>query len=163
MKPLTCIWIVLLLIMVTVGAGCTQPTTPPTTPTPTPTIPPTTFTPEPTTPPVPTTTPISLTPGPTVTVPPGFDVVMTFSVNSIDRTITVVYNGGKAGILLQRIDIVLTTPTREIITREIVRQTGSIPAGSEVTIQTTGGISRLEITATINGVSYKIRDELIRV
>ncbi|MDD1672583.1 MAG: hypothetical protein LUO82_06250 [Methanomicrobiales archaeon] len=159
MKPLTSFWFALMLIAVIIGAGCTQQEIPP----PTPTIPPTTLTPEPTTPQVPTTTPVSLIPGPTVTVPPGFDVIITSSVDPIARKITVVYNGGKAGILLQRIDIVVTTPAREIITREIARQDGSIPAGSDVTIPTTSGTHRLEITATINGVDYKIHDELIQV
>lgn len=163
MKLLPSLLFLILLLGVTISTGCSQPATPPPTPLPTTIIPQTTPTPPQTTMISPTTTSVSLTPGPTVTVPPQYETVISYKVNTVARTITVQYNGGRAGVLLQRIDITLTTPAKEILTREMVRQTGSIPAGSEVTIKTIKGTHRLEVVVIINGVDYKVLDELVGI
>lgn len=150
---------ILMVLAAAVGAGCAG-TGPVPTPTPTPTemsTPPTTVE----TPPM--TTPGSLEPGPTVTVPPtfaiGIDVLR--DSNTYTRKITVIFQGGKGQFITQRIDVKVTHEDGTTETKSITRpESGSIQAGSSV-IFTGTTLDRVEVTATLNGVAYKIYDQLL--
>jgi hypothetical protein len=138
--------------------GCTN-TTPPATPTPT-TAPTTTTPPLITT--VPTTASPSLTPGPTVTVPVGFETSIGIYQDDPTRTINVRYNGGKAQILLQRIDVRVITATGRVVTRSVTNEGGQIPVGYTFSIKGDSGVNRVEVTVTINAVSYKVTDTTVQ-
>ena len=152
-----------------VSAGCVTPT-PSVTPTPTQTtlppttLPPTTVIPT-TTAPITTMTP-SLTPGPTVTVPIGFETNIGITVDDVTRTILVRYNGGMSQILLQRIDTRVTTESGRVVTRSITNEEDGIPrqipVGYTFEIRGDRGINRIEVTVTINGVSYKVSDTTVQ-
>jgi hypothetical protein len=150
---------ILMVLAVGLGAGCVG-TGPVPTPTPTPTemsTPPTTV--ETT----PVTTPGSLEPGPTVTVPPTWEIA--FDVlrdsNTYTRKITFIFQGGKGQSATQQIDIKVTHEDGTTETKSITRpESGSIQAGSSV-IFTGTNLDRVEVTATLNGVSYKIYDQLL--
>ena len=160
MKPLIPVMICYLFIGFLLCSGCTTPTAP-ITPTPTQTIPPSTTTVTPT--PPPTTSPISsLTPGPTVTVPAGFDTSMGVTWNDVTRTIFIRYNGGMSQILLQRIDVRVTTATRGVLIYSKTNEEGQIPTGYTFEIPGGSGINRVEVTVTINGISYKIVDTIVQ-
>jgi hypothetical protein len=150
----------LMVLAAALGAGCAG-TGPGPTPTPTPT-------PEMTTPPAtvetpPATIPGSLEPGPTVTVPPNFEIAIDVlrDSNTYTRKITVIFQGGKGQLLTQRIDVKVTHEDGTIESKSITRpESGSIQAGSSV-IFTGTYLDRVEMTATINGVPYKIYDKLL--
>ncbi|MDD1664827.1 MAG: hypothetical protein LUQ32_05690 [Methanomicrobiales archaeon] len=151
---------VLMVLAAAFGAGCAG-TGPGPTPTPTPT-------PEMTTPPAtvetpPATIPGSLEPGPTVTVPPNFEIAIDVlrDSNTYTRKIAVIFQGGKGQLLTQRIDVKVTHEDGTTESKSITRpESGSIQAGSTV-IFTGTYLDRVEMTATINGVPYKIYDELL--
>jgi hypothetical protein len=155
---------ILLLLMVlaaALGAGCAG-TGPAPTPTPAPT--PVVSTPVTTagTPAV-TPTPGSLEPGPTVTVPPYWEIAVNVlrDSNTYTRKITVIFQGGLGQGATQRIDVKVTHDDGTTETKSIIRpESGSIPAGSSVTFTGTTN-DRIEVTATLNGVSYKIYDKVL--
>jgi hypothetical protein len=150
----------LMVLAAALGAGCAG-TGPGPTPTPTPTVemstPPTTVeTP-------PTVIPGSLEPGPTVTVPPNWEIA--FDVlrdsNTYTRKITFIFQGGLGQSATQRIDVKVTHEDGTTETKSITRpESGSIQAGSSV-IFTGGNLDRVEVTAMLNGISYKISDQLL--
>jgi hypothetical protein len=150
---------ILMVLAAALGAGCAG-TGPVPTPTPTPTemsTPPTTVE----TPPV--TTPGSLEPGPTVTVPPVWEIAIDVlrESNTYTRKITVIFQGGAGQSATQRIDVKMTHDDGTTETKSITRpESGSILAGSSV-IFTGTSLDRVEVTATLNGVPYKIYDELL--
>jgi hypothetical protein len=150
----------LMVLVAALGAGCAG-TGPGPTPIPTPT-------PEMSTPPTtletpPTTIPGSLEPGPTVTVPPNWEIA--FDVlrdsNTYTRKITFIFQGGKGQSATQQIDVKVTHEDGTTETKSITRpESGSIQAGSSV-IFTGTNLDRVEVTATLNGISYKIYDQLL--
>lgn len=151
----------LMVLVAALGAGCAG-TGPGATPTPTPT--PEMSTPATTVvaPPV-TTIPGSLEPGPTVTVPPNFDIAINVlrDANTYTRKITVIFQGGKGQFITQRIDVKVTHDDGTTEAKSIVPpESGSIQKGSSV-IFTGTSLDRVEVTATLNGVSYKIYDQLL--
>jgi hypothetical protein len=160
MKSLSVILLVVLLAGGMICAGCTQPVTPAPTPTPT-TLPPTSPPIPPTTTILPIPTTSSLTPGPTVTVPPGFDTNIGVTTNPVRRTIFIVYNGGSGQYLLQRIDATVITPSGKVILRTADNSQGTIPTGTTFEVQGERGVNRVQVTVTINGVSYKIVDTTV--
>ena len=114
------------------------------------------------TPPV-TAIPGSLEPGPTVTVPPNFAIGITVQrdANTYTRKITVTFGGGLGQSATQEIDVKVTHDDGTTETKSIVRpESGSIPMQSTVTFTGTT-FDRVEVTATINGVSYKIYDKAL--
>ncbi|MDD1673701.1 MAG: hypothetical protein LUP99_04755 [Methanomicrobiales archaeon] len=160
MKPLIPIMLFCLIIGVLLGSGCSTPT-PPITPTPTQTTSQSTTAPTSTIPP-PTTSPVpSLTPGPTVTVPAGFDTNVGITWNDVTRTIFIQYNGGMSQILLQRIDVRITTATKRVLIYSKTNEEGQISTGDIFKIQGDRGVNRVEVTVTINGISYKIVDTIV--
>jgi hypothetical protein len=111
----------------------------------------------------PVTTPGSLEPGPTVTVPPVFDIAVQVlrESNTFTRKISVIFQGGKGQFITQEIDVKVTHEDGTTETKSITRpESGSIQAGSTLTFTGTN-LDRVEITATLNGVSYKIYDQLL--
>ncbi|MDD1668927.1 MAG: hypothetical protein LUO97_03910, partial [Methanomicrobiales archaeon] len=110
-----------------------------------------------------TVPPGSLEPGPTVTVPPVWDVAIDVlrDSNTYTRKITVIFQGGKGQSATQRLDIKVTHEDGTTETKSIVRpESGSIQAGTSVVFTGTT-LDRVEVTATLNGVPYKIYDELL--
>jgi hypothetical protein len=148
-----------MILAAALGAGCAG-TGPGSTPTPTPT--------EASTPPTTVETPTaaipgSLEPGPTVTVPPAFEIAIDVlrDSNTYTRKITVIFQGGKGQFITQRLDVKVTHEDGTTETKSIVRpESGSIQAGSSV-IFTGTYLDRVEITATLNGIPYKIYDQLL--
>jgi hypothetical protein len=154
------IFSLLIVLAAALGAGCAK-TGPGTTPTPTPTM-------EMSTPPTavetpPTTIPGSLEPGPTVTVPPRWEIA--FDVlrdsNTYTRKITFIFQGGLGQSATQQVDVKVTHEDGTTETKSITRpESGSIQAGSTL-IFTGTNRDRVEVTATLNGIAYKIYDELL--
>jgi hypothetical protein len=152
------IFSLLVVLAAALGAGCAT-TGPGTTPTPTM---------EMSTPPTavetpPTTIPGSLEPGPTVTAPPNWEIA--FDVlrdsNTYTRKITFIFQGGKGQSATQQIDIKVTHEDGTTETKSITRpESGSIQAGSTV-IFTGTNLDRVEVTATLNGIAYKVYDQLL--
>ena len=161
MNGRTALFTLALVIAAALAAGCAT-TGPGVTPTPTTQAPPVT-TPPITTGVPQTTLPGSLQPGPTVTIPPAFDITVQVlrDSNTYTRKISVIFQGGKGQFITQRIDVKVTHDDGTTETKSITRpDTGSIEAGSTVTFTGTSE-DRVEITATLNGISYKIYDQLL--
>jgi hypothetical protein len=139
------------------AAGCTQPGTPPVTPTPTveTAVPPT---------PTPSPTTVSLTPGPTQTLPEiwNIEVQVTHNGLSYDPQITVSCQGGKGLNFIQQIDVRVTRPDgaveNGIIAKPLYKGKSVTLTGSGVT----GKLDRVEIWATTpQGDKVKIYDEYV--
>jgi len=158
MKNFAVSGILLMLAMLLLTAGCTQPApVPPATSTPTPV--PTTeqvFTP------IPTTTPAGMgTPGPTQTLPPQY--ALTFQVTPNGRTTNpltfVALNGGNGMNFVSEIDIILTEPDGTQHT-EIWNQPLSM--GQNVGIPCSTRENRVEIWTTAPTVGkIKVYDEIV--
>jgi len=157
------IFLLLMVLASAFGAGCAG-TGPSQTPTPTATQAPVVTTPAATTAATPVTTaPSSLQPGPTVTLPPNFEIAVNVlrDSNTYTRKITIVFQGGKGQFITQEIDVKVTHDDGTTETKSIVRpESGSIAAGSSVTFTGTS-LDRVEVTATLNGVSYRIYDQVL--
>ncbi|MDD1666241.1 MAG: hypothetical protein LUQ23_01735 [Methanomicrobiales archaeon] len=148
----------LLVLAAALGAGCTSPG-----PAPTPTPTPATTAPVTELPTAVPTTLGSLVPGPTVTVPPYWEVAIQVlrDPNTYTRKITVTFQGGKGQSATQRVDVVVTHDDGTMETKAILRpENGSIVAGSSVTFTGTS-LDRVEVTVTLNGIAYKIYDEVL--
>ncbi|MDD1660866.1 MAG: hypothetical protein LUQ49_00195 [Methanomicrobiales archaeon] len=150
---------VLIILVAALGAGCTTTPGPAPTPTPTTTV---------TQPPATTVTQPPVTPGncletgPTDTVDPRFEVIMDIIRDpvSLNKKITVIFQGGKGQLHTQSIDATITREDCSTETKSIVRpESGSIQAGSSVSFNGSNR-DRIEVTATINGVPYKIIDQV---
>jgi hypothetical protein len=101
-------------------------------------------------------------PGPTVTVPPALIVGVDVNRNpvTLNKQITVTFQGGKGQLLTQRVDVMVTHADCSSETKSITRpESGSIIAGSSVTINGSDS-DRVQVTVTINGVAYKIIDKI---
>lgn len=140
-------------------AGCVTPseqvtpvpTTPvTTTPTTVPTAAPTTSTTTPTT-----------TPEPTVTLPGELETQVSITQDDVFKTIMVTYNGGKRQILLQEVRARVTTSSGGTSMKSLTRDGGQIPMGASLEFKGERGENIVEIWVTINGVTYKIKEERV--
>jgi hypothetical protein len=154
-------FITLVMVLAAIGAGCTGTSPAPGTPAPTTgaTV---------TQPAIPGTTPSASTetcmePGPTVTVKPefvvGVDVIR--DPVTLNKKITVIFQGGKGQFLTQRVDATITRDDCTTETKSITRPEsgGSIVAGSSVSFNGSDR-DRVQVTVTISGVAYKIIDQV---
>jgi hypothetical protein len=144
----------LLLILILLIAGCTQPApTPPATPTPVPT---TVITP------VPTMSPGGMgTPGPTQTLPPQYSLTFQVTPNSrtTDPITYVALNGGAGMNFVTEIEIILTRPDGTQQT-EIWRQ--PLTMGQNVGFPCSTISNRVEIWTTAPQVGkIKVYDEIV--
>jgi ABC-type Fe3+-hydroxamate transport system substrate-binding protein len=158
MRPYMPVLFIVIILGLLLCAGCSSPQTPVT---PTPTITPATTTIPPTTTVPLTTSPPSITPGPTVTVPAGFDTSISIYQDDPTRIINIRYNGGSGQILLQRIDVRVITSKGVVISKFVTNDEGQIPLGYTFSIPGNAGVNRVEVTVTINAVSYKVVDTTI--
>jgi hypothetical protein len=150
---------ILLVLAAALGAGCTGTPGPAPTPTPTTGV---TMTTQPGTVPPTTLSESCIVPSPTVTVPPvlmvGVDVIR--NPVTLNKQITVIFQGGKGQLLTQRVDVTVTHEDCTSETKSITRpESGSIIAGSSVTFNGSDQ-DRVEVTVTINGVPYRIIDKV---
>ncbi len=149
----------LMVLAAALGAGCAG-TGPGPTPTPTPGV---TVTQPITTPEIPPVTPANcIEPGPTVTVDPqlmvGVDVIR--DPVTLNKQITVIFQGGKGQLLTSRVDATITREDCSSETKSITRpESGSIIAGSSVSFNGSNR-DRIQVTVTINGIPYKIIDQI---
>jgi len=147
-----------LCIAFVLATGCTQPGTPPVTPTPTPV--------DTTAPPTPTPTTVSLTPGPTQTLPEiwNIEVQVTHNGLSYNPQITVSCQGGKGLNFIQQIDVRVTRPDGAVENGIIAKP---LYKGKSVTLTAsgvTGKLDRVEIWATTpqaQGEKVKIYDDYV--
>jgi hypothetical protein len=149
---------ILMVLAAALMAGCTGTQGP--TPTPTPgvtvTQPITTIQTQP-------VTPVNcIEPAPTVTVDPrfmvGVDVIR--DPVTMNKKITVIFQGGKGQLLTQRVDATITRDDCSTETKSITRpESGSIIAGSSVSFNGSDS-DRIQVTVTINGIAYKIIDQI---
>ena len=150
---------ILMVLVAALGAGCTG-TGPGPTPTPTPGV---TVTQPITTPETPPVTPANcFVPGPTVTVDPRFIVQVDVIRDpvTLNKRITVIFQGGKGQFLTQRVDATVTRADCSSETKSITRpESGSIIAGSSVSFNGSDS-DRIQVTVTINGIAYKIIDKI---
>jgi len=150
---------ILMVLAAALGAGCTG-TGPGPTPTPTPEV---TVTQPITTLATPPITPANcIEPGPTVTVDPRFIVQVDVIRDpvTLNKKITVIFQGGKGQFLTQRVDATITREDCSSETKSITRpESGSIIAGSSVSFNGSDR-DRVEVTVTINGIPYKIIDQI---
>jgi hypothetical protein len=156
MKILALAGTFLLLTLILLVAGCTQPTpTPPATPTPTP-VPTTVITP------VPPTSPGGMgTPGPTQTLPPEYG--LTFQVTPNSRTTNpltyVGLNGGAGMNFVTEIEIILTEPDG---TKHTEVWIPPFSMGQNVGIPCSVTQNRVEIWTTAPTVGkIKVYDEIV--
>jgi len=101
-------------------------------------------------------------PGPTVTPDPkfmvGVDVIR--DPVTLNKRITVIFQGGKGQFLTQRVDATVTRADCSSETKSITRpESGSIIAGSSVSFNGSDS-DRVQVTVTINGIAYKIIDKV---
>jgi hypothetical protein len=79
---------------------------------------------------------------------------------TLNKKITVIFQGGKGQYLTQRVDVTITRDDCTTETKSITRpESGSIVAGSSVSFNGSDR-DRVQVTVVINGVSYKIIDQI---
>jgi hypothetical protein len=79
---------------------------------------------------------------------------------TLNKRITVIFQGGKGQYLTQRVDVTITRDDCTMETKSITRpESGSIIAGSSVSFNGSDR-DRVQVTVVINGVSYKIIDQI---
>jgi hypothetical protein len=159
MNGRTALFTIVLVLAAALAAGCAG-TGPGPTPTPTPgvtvTQPITTYETQPVTP------ANCIEPSPTVTMDPrfmvGVDVIR--DPVTLNKKITVIFQGGKGQFLTQRVDATITREDCSTETKSIARpESGSIIAGSSVSFNGSNS-DRVQVTVTINGIAYKIIDQI---
>ena len=113
-----------------------------------------------------TTVPITsgecLQTGPTDIVDPRYTVSVDVIRDpvSLNKKVTVTFQGGKGQYLTSRVDATITRDDCSTETKSITRpESGSIIAGSSVSFNGSDR-DRIEVTVTINGVLYKIIDQV---
>jgi hypothetical protein len=152
---------VLMVLAAALGAGCTG-TSPGGTPAPT-TVATVTQPAATTVTTLPVTQENCLVPGPTDTVDPRFTVSVDVIRDpvSLNKKITVIFQGGKGQYLTSEVDATVTrsdcTSETKSITRPGIGQ--SIVAGSEMEF-TGSDRDRVQVTVIINGQPYKIIDQI---
>ena len=159
MNGRTTLLTIVMVLAAALGAGCTG-TPPGLAPTPTPEVTVTQTIATPGTPPV--TTANCIQPSPTVTVAPRFTVSVDVIRNpvTLNKQITVIFQGGEGQSLTSRVDATITREDCSSETKSITRpESGSIQAGSSVSFNGSNR-DRIQVTVTINGVSYKIIDQI---
>lgn len=150
---------IVMVLAAAIGAGCAGKGPEPT-PTPTPGV---TVTQPITTPEIPPVTPVNcIEPSPTVTMDPrymvGVDVIR--DPVTLNKQITVIFQGGKGQLLTSRVDATITREDCSSETKSITRpESGSIIAGSSVSFNGSNR-DRIQVTVTINGIPYKIIDQI---
>ena len=156
-RPIFCIFLVLLILSIT--AGCTQPKQEVT---PTQTAVETIATETPTQ--LPTT--LSLTPGPTQTLPENWnlDVQVQGNGEAIDPQIITSIRGGKGLNFITMVDVRVTRPDGKVETGSIPRQ-GTYRVDDNITLPVTsqmGNVNRVEVWATTpQGDKVKIFDDYV--
>jgi hypothetical protein len=101
-------------------------------------------------------------PGPVVTVPANYDIEIQVNrnPNEIHPDITVTFRGGKGQIFLKKILATVVRSDGQVITKEIDQpESGQISVGDYVTFVGTTGIDRVIVVVTILGKDYKIYDQ----
>ena len=159
MNGRTTLLTIVMVLAAAIGAGCTG-TGPGPAPTPTPEVTVTKTIATPGTPPV--TTANCIQPSPTVTVAPRFTVSVDVIRNpvTLNKQITVIFQGGEGQSLTSRVDATITREDCSSETKSITRpESGSIRAGSSVSFNGSDR-DRIQVTVTINGVPYKIIDQI---
>ncbi len=126
-------------------------------------------TPTPTTQTIPTTPPtpgVTIPPGPVVTVPPQYEVVLQVMKNPVTAfpDIVVTFRGGAGQIFLQRIAVTVSRSDGQVI-QEVVPESGpgQYAIGDSVSIPGTEGPDRVVVVVTVNGVDYKVYDQVLDV
>jgi hypothetical protein len=151
---------ILMVLAAALGAGCTG-TSPGPAPTPTPgmTV---------TQPPATTMTTVPVTPtnclvtGPTEQPDPRYEIQVDVNRNpvSLNKQVTVTFQGGKGQLLTSRVDATITREDCSTETKSITRpESGSIQKGASVTFNGSNR-DRIQVTATVNGVPYTIIDQV---
>jgi hypothetical protein len=81
---------------------------------------------------------------------------------SVTPEITVTFQGGKGQLLTDYVDVRVTRSGGQVKTARIDRPGPgmTIPAGSSIIFEGTRGTDRVEVSVTINGVTYKIIDKV---
>jgi hypothetical protein len=150
---------IVMVLAAAIGAGCTG-TGPGPTPTPTPGV---TVTQPITTLETPPVTPANcIEPGPTVTVDPRYMVAVGVNRDpvTLNKQITVTFEGGKGQLLTSRVDATITREDCSSETKSITRpESGSFVAGSSVSFNGSN-LDRIQVTVTINGIPYRIIDQI---
>jgi len=150
---------IVMVFAAALGAGCAG-TGPGTTPTTTPGM--TVTTPSSTAGAPPVTMVNCIEPGPTVTVDPRFMVSVDVIRDpvTLNKKVTVIFQGGKGQLLTQRVDATITRDDCSTETKSITRpESGSIIAGSSVSFNGSDS-DRIQVRVTINGIAYKIIDQI---
>lgn len=148
--------LILILLALAIGSGCTAPTAPPGGGGPSggTQAPPATQSQS--------GTQGVIYPGPVVTVPPIYDVEIQVNKNMIftNPAIDVFFRGGKGQIFLQKMLVQVVKSDGTYESKEIVRpEGGQISVGDKVTIRGTTGTDRVVVIVTILDKDYKIYDE----
>jgi len=94
-----------------------------------------------------------------VTLLPQYETNLQIIQDDVMRMIYIRYNGGKSEIWLQRIDARVITNSGHVIDRFVTNEAGQIPTGYTFTVSGEHGTNRVEVTVTINGISYKVIDQ----
>jgi hypothetical protein len=101
-------------------------------------------------------------PSPTLAPDPRLTVSVDVIRNpvTLNKQITVIFQGGKGQSLTSRVDVTVTHEDCSSETKSITRpESGSIMTGSSVTINGSDR-DRVQVTVTINGAPYKIIDKV---
>jgi hypothetical protein len=150
MTPKIAPLLILALIALALGSGCTAPQRGGGTPTQTPV---TTLTPTPA---------VTIPPGPVVTVPPDYYVAIQVTRNpdTANPYIAVAFRGGAGQFILQKITVTVARSDGRVIQETIPESgQGQYAVGDSVRILGTTGVDRVVVVVTILGVDYKIYDQ----
>jgi hypothetical protein len=150
MTPKIAPLLILALIALALGSGCTVPQRGGGTPTQTPVT---------TLPPTPA---VTVPPGPVVTVPPDYYVAIQVTRNpdTANPYIAVAFRGGAGQFILQKITVTVARSDGRVIQEAIPESgQGQYAVGDSVRILGTTGVDRVVVVVTILGVDYKIYDQ----
>ncbi|HVP94729.1 MAG TPA: hypothetical protein VMS89_06095 [Methanoregulaceae archaeon] len=104
-----------------------------------------------------TTVPTDALPADVTQPPPPYAVDIRIDKDRVYSTITVTFVGGPGQIFVKNILVRVTRSDGLKEMKEIPFE-GQIPVGASVDLAGTKGSDRVEVYATINGVTYKVRD-----
>jgi len=119
------------------------------------------------TPPVPTGTPVPPTAPQTVTdtlpqevtiLPPDYTIDIGIDKDRVYSTITVTFTGGRGQVLVKDI-LVRVTTSDGVVEQKRFPIGNQVSIGSSVDMKGSKGSDRVEVFATLGGITYKVKDE----
>jgi hypothetical protein len=91
-------------------------------------------------------------------LPPDYAIDIGIDKDRVYNTITVTFTGGRGQVLVKNILVRVTTPDG-VVEQKNFPIGNQVSIGSSVDLKGTHGSDRVEVFATLGGITYKVKDE----